>query len=544
MKNAKIILVSAFSLILTIMLIFFFTEKLDNKAFIMDSHTVIMFVWLVAYMFLFIGGAYFLLRKIRVIDSSRSLKIIFISLVSIFILKLIISSVSKGFDIDISCFTAWAEGSGRNLFGFYTPQEWCDYPPLYISILSFCGKLITFGVPKVIAIRLPALLAEIGISIIIYRIASKNFNNIAAIFLSIAFAMNPVVILDTSLWGQMDAVLAFFIVTAIYLSTGEFTFKGKLLNSKQPFPYHLLLSSMFFASAILIKPQALFFLPILIFALIKNKKVLLFILSGLTGIATIFLIIWPFDKVKFEYSTSKIIEIINGINPAFKDVTAFLSNLPFFKDFFWIGDLFLKTAGGYTGITINAANTYFPFGKNWKTDSERILGLDFATFGLILVGIVLILATLFYFKSNHKSIPWFTAIFLNAGIFMAATRMHERYMFTIIALLIIVFIYSKDILTPILGALFTLTIYINVDYVFTRQLVTSILYAPKAGNTWIEDSSGTIIFDSLMNLLGLVVLLALIMGLVFNNYLPIMKPQIVKPLTRTDFKKKKINKKY
>jgi len=539
MKKLKIGLIISFSVILISTLVLFLTEKLDGSKLLRDSHTEIMFVWVVVFFVLFIGGAYFFLTKKVEIESKKAFLYLMISLGIVFILKLVISSITKGFSIDTGCFTAWAAGAGKNLLGFYTPQEWCDYPPLYISILAFCGKLTSLGIPQLIAIRLPALFAEIGISLIIYKIASKNFNQTVGIFLGVMFALNPLVIFDTSIWGQMDTVLAFFIVTAIYLVTKT--------HARYPALYFIL-SSIFFASAILIKPQALFFLPILLFALIKNKKFLPILYSGLTGIGTIFLIILPFDKVKFVYASSKIISAINGAIPSLKDVTHFLSGLPFFRDFFWLADLFMGTAGGYSYITVNAANTYFPFGKNWVQDSMptnlkvgetppvigKILGLDYATFGLILVGVVLILAAVIYFKSNHRSIPWFTAIFLNVGIFMTATRMHERYMFTIVALFIIAFIYSKDLITPILGALFTLTIYINTDYVFTRQLVV--------GNTWIENGSPTTIFISILNLLGLFLLLALLLGLAFNNYLPILKQEIIKPLTRSTIRQKKFKK--
>jgi len=554
MKNPKAILVTVvvafISLITFISLVLFFNETIMVKdaggtsvpTFLRESHTIIMYVWVVLFIAISIAGSYYFLIKKKTIEPKKALLYLAIGLASTFILKIIISSVTKGFEIDTGCFTAWATGAGNNLFGFYTPAEWCDYPPLYISILSFCGKLVTLGIPKLIAIRLPALIAEIGISIIIYQLATKNFNRVAGIFLALLFAMNPLVIFDTSIWGQMDVVLAFFIVCAITLVLKR--------HAKYPSLYFIL-SSILFASAILIKPQALFFLPILIFALIKNKKFLPFLYSGLTGIATIFLLILPFDKVKFTLDTSKSVAMLNGILPAMKDLIATIAQLPVIKDFLWLLDLFMATAGRYNYISANAANTYFPFGKNGVYDSmpevkkgevapliEKVFGLDYATFGIILLCIVIVIALIVYLKGKHSSIPWFTAVFLNVGIFMTATRMHERYMFTVVALLVIAFIYSKDIITPMLGALFTLTIYMNVDAVFTRQLINNY---PWIDGSW-PGISKSMVMVSITNVLGFVILLGLLLGLAFNNYLPIFKTAIVKPLTRSSLSHRKLKK--
>ena len=529
MKRLRFILLSIIFFILGLTLILYFNEKIDGKA-LTEAHTNIMFTWFVVYSIAFMVIAYFFMNK-KLPDKINPAIVLSVSLFLILVLKIYISFVTKGFTVDTGCFCGWSNSAGENLFDFYT-KSWSDYPPLYIAILSFCGKLTSiFGIPQLIAIRIPSLLAEIGISLLIYRISTKNFTKTAGLFLAIAFALNPLVLFDNAIWGQMDVVLAFFIVLAIYL----------LQKNKFVF------ASILFASAILIKPQAIFFLPLLIFALIKNKKILPFIYSGLTGIATVFLIVLPFNKfqfqiltkgtespiVKFEYATSKIIEIVNGALPFLKSFTAVAFNLPVFREFIWLGDLFLRTASGYPYISSNAANTYFLFNKNTTEDSLyaiKALGINFSTLGLIFVGLIIIFGGIVYLRGKHNSIPWFTGVFLNVGIFMLATRMHERYMFTVVALIIIAYIYSKDLFTPVLLLLFTLTNYINIDYVFTKFVMINY--------PWINGDSRVILFVSFLNVIGLAALTAFLMGLAFKNYLPINKVSIPKALTRTAIRAK------
>ncbi|MEI6131524.1 MAG: glycosyltransferase family 39 protein [Bacillota bacterium] len=521
MKTLKIALIISYFAILLTTLIMFLTELIDAKSPLHETHTNVMYIWFAAFVVLLFVGLYFsVLNKID-LSKNNAFHFLVISIAIIFFVKIIISTYAKGLSIDVNLFTFWAKDAGKDLIGFYKPAPFfCDYPPLYITILAIFNKLTLIGIPEIITIRLPALFAEIGVSLLIFKIASKQSKYVLGLFLALAFSLNPLVIFDASLWGQMDSVLAFFIVLAIYLTT--------ITHKRFPSLYFIL-SAVVFASALLIKPQALFFFPILIFALLKNKKFLPILYAGFAGVVTITLIVLPFQKNNMP--------VVSGI-----------LDWPVVRDFVWIVNLFIGTAGGYTYATVNAATTYFPLGKNWVFDSpqpkdpnaiyEKVFGLDLATFGLILVGLVILIAAFVFLKGKHPGIPWLTAAFLNAGIFMTATRMHERYMFTVVVLLIVAFIYTKDLIVPFLIALFTLTIYINTDYVYTRQLVTATLYGPDKANTWIQNTSISINFVSILNMVGLITLFTILLGVAVNNYIPQQISNIQKPLTRTQIRSK------
>jgi Gpi18-like mannosyltransferase len=90
---------------------------------------------------------------------------------------------------------------------------------------------------------------------LIYRLAKKQLKAELAILACAVYALNPAVYIDSTIWGQVDSFFTMLVVAALVL----------LMKRR------LGLATVFFTASVLMKPQGVFFLPILLFELLKNR---------------------------------------------------------------------------------------------------------------------------------------------------------------------------------------------------------------------------------------------------------------------------------
>ena len=218
------------------------------------------------------------------------------------------------------------------------------------------------------------------------------------------------------------------------------------------------------------KPQGIFFLPVLLFELIRQRSLKYFITVFTAGLGTMLVVAFPFA----------------------------LNQEPL-----WIFKLYLNTAGEYTSITMNAFNIFSLVGANFKDGSIIPFLLRYNTWGLIFSISVLLIAGWLYLKSKHEAAPIIAAIILNSGAFIFAPKMHERYMYPVIALLLIALIYlkSKRILLLLCG--FSVTIFMNIHVLFYRMLMFDVVGAHMVGS----EVYPVVFVFSLMNVLLFVYLI-------------------------------------
>lgn len=62
-------------------------------------------------------------------------------------------------------------------------------------------------------LRIPSMICDLGITILIYRMVRLK----KALFASSLFLFNPIIIYNSAVWGQMDAINNFFFIGALYL---------------------------------------------------------------------------------------------------------------------------------------------------------------------------------------------------------------------------------------------------------------------------------------------------------------------------------------
>ena len=103
-------------------------------------------------------------------------------------------------------------------------------------------------------LQLIPILFDLGAGALLYKIAKRKFSEGSSLILSATYVLSPVVVLDSSAWGQVDGVFTFFLLLVCYLCMEE----------KRIFAYFA------FVAGVLIKPQMIMFAPLLIWTIIEQ----------------------------------------------------------------------------------------------------------------------------------------------------------------------------------------------------------------------------------------------------------------------------------
>ena len=223
----------------------------------------------------------------------------------------------------------------------------------------------------------------------------------AAVFAGI-FLFTPASFLDSAIWGQVDSVFTLFVVLMCYFAT----------EKKLPLAYFA------FAIGILIKPQTLIFGPVLLFAIVDQvfldsfrndsrevfwKKFFIHLGSGLLAIGVLVLLMVPFD-----------------FSQALKQYTDTVTSYPY--------------------ASVNAYNIWTMFGKNWTDQAETFLAIPYHVWGMIFIGLSVVAAAVVNFKTKEKASKYyFVAALLYFSIFCLSVRMHERYAYPALALMLLAY---------------------------------------------------------------------------------------------------------
>ena len=322
------------------------------------------------------------------------------------LLRCLFAYFYKGFLTDTACFSGWSERVYLEGFAnFYSPDSFSDYPPGYMYILYLLGAIMAnfhmgyLSNPSLLLLKLPAIFCDMAAGGLVYRIAKKFVSQKVALFLAAAYLFNPAVFINSSIWGQVDAVLTLVVLLLCNLLT-----EGKTI------PAYFV-----FALGILLKPQVLVFTPLLLYGIYEHvfasnfqwKKFFMNLFSGLAAIMGMLLLCIPFglDKVINQYSS---------------------------------------TLGFYPYISVNAYNFWALFGLNWSSQEKSFLFFTYKEFGtIVIVVLTLLSAFLFLRKQKSKERYYITGSFLIITMFLFSVRMHERYLFPGILLLLITYITSQ-----------------------------------------------------------------------------------------------------
>ena len=186
--------------------------------------------------------------------------------------RLVLAATTNGLFFDVSLFRQWSDrlvARGPSLF--YEPGYFVDYPPGYLYVLLVLGhasRVLTGGAPPVPLLKLPAILADLGVAVIAVLLAARMSRGDSARWPGIraaaaaAILLNPGLILVSAVWGQVDSILALLVMAGLYvLSAGRPRIAGEAAG--------ILLLAVVIAT----KPQAVFALPVVAVVLIHRHLV-------------------------------------------------------------------------------------------------------------------------------------------------------------------------------------------------------------------------------------------------------------------------------
>lgn len=339
-------------------------------------------------------------------------------------LRLALARTVEGMPNDIACFKGWAMLAADDLPGMYNKEVFLDYPPFYMYTLFIVGKLASakwLGLDLTLLVKLPPMLADAATAYLIYRLSAKRIKADLGIVLAAMFLFNPAIILNSTLWGMVDSFFMLLVIAAIVL-----IIEGKVECSV-----------IFFASAVLMKPQGIFFLPVLLFELLKRRSLRTFARSCVLGLITSLAILLPFSI---------------GQDPL------------------WIFKLYLNTASGYTLASLNAYNLFSLLGANMRPDADILFLFSYKAWGLVFDALLVVYAGFVYLKGRHAANPMLIALVINAGAFVLSSRMHERYMYPVVALALLLVAYLKDMRLLVIYPAATAIVFLNTNDVLSRAI--------------------------------------------------------------------------
>ncbi len=161
------------------------------------------------------------------------------------VLALIIRLIAAPFGTlekpDMNNFQAWsAQLSEKGLHGFYD-EGWSDAWPGYLYVLWFLGPVKHFFVSfPAVLFKLPAIVADIVAGILVFAAVSR-FNKKAALPSAVFYLLNPAVIANSALWGQIDGIAAMFILAVLFFASEWPIVSAALLGVGVLFKWYVLL---------------------------------------------------------------------------------------------------------------------------------------------------------------------------------------------------------------------------------------------------------------------------------------------------------------
>ncbi len=320
-------------------------------------------------------------------------------LITGFVLRVICGLLFYGYGGDIDYgFKPWALDLADNgSFGFYERMD-ADYTPGYLYVLWILGGLIKLfnasGIGAAFIIKIPALICDLVSVYLIYKILNKHASERVALICALFYAVIPVILTNSAVWGQMDSVLAMLLLLSFSFILDK-NFTGLFIT---------------YTVAVLVKIQAVFAFPaiatFIIYQFVKHPEVRKkLIITSVCCVVGFFVVAIPFG---------------NG-NP------------------FYVIPRYFQTVGQYNYYTLNAFGFYGAIGLNFKDLPTVVNVLNYVFIALVFGAVVWL-----YLKCKDRSKLILLTATTIVTIFTFAAKMHERYLFPAIVLLLLYCGLSKD----------------------------------------------------------------------------------------------------
>lgn len=393
----------------------------------------------------------------------RSGKMIWLLLGVALLVRLIVALRVPGYHTDINCFSGWSDRIfSVGLTRFYSPDYFCDYPPGYMLLLwpvalirRALGLLLNTALYRMFLKLLP-MLADVAGAYLLWRTAKKRMSPRLALLLAGLYAFNPAAICNSAAWGQIDALLTLLIALCALSAAEDRYFKALL----------------WFAAALLVKPQALLFAPLGLVAM-------------LTGI-----VMAPDAETRarhlkgFLLGALACVGILYAVALLFcaRQATGFADLLA--RPVTWMIELYSGTMQGYRFMTINTLNLHCLLGLNWARMeahpvAERVAWALFALSYVYTAALCII---------SHKKPR--RLLLLGATLIMLVCAfgpmMHERYVFPAMLLLALAFAMDRDVRLLVGLIALTATLFLNETLVLQGGMTEANFGHLQEAESWLN----------------------------------------------------------
>lgn len=358
-------------------------------------------------------------------------KPVVIALIIAFVAKLMLAvwgSTNAAIDLgDQSTFRYWTSLlTGNGWENFYSKAKYFPYPPLANYLFFLLGKLcLILHVPLQSSLfnfflRLPVILADLGTAILLFLLAKRFLIFRQAYWVLLLYLFSPAVIFISSVWGQQDGLMTFFLLLALYLFTGKKISLGMVM---------LLL-------AFLLKPQALPLIIPLYFLAWSRGGIKKIFLGTMLALILFFAMFYPFYP-----------------NDPFLGPLGYFSQI--LKDF-------------SPRFTSSAFNFWYLLYGGWKDNFPLLFGVSAKIWSQALVIVAAFSFSLLAYLKKDLRDKILAVALSGLAFFLFFTQVKERYLFASLPFLLLFSFLSKNrvaiilaIVTPILFALNSLGFFIG-----------------------------------------------------------------------------------
>ncbi len=371
----------------------------------------------------------------------------------------IIFSLFLTYEPDFLTWKIWGSQITEVGFSKFYDNFWCDYMPGYLYVLrALDGVKSTFPVFLTdILFKIPANLADLGISVSIFYALRRITTVRNAMIASVVYLFNPASLSNSTFWGQVDSFHALPILLSIITALGR----------------RYVLSGIFAALAFMIKPPSIVVFPLI----------------GLIAIEPLFRE-YRKPTIKTFIPTLKVVLAIV--------ITSVILTLPFIWDkldafgYIFTGPLELIRArfsaayDQYTYASLNAFNFWGSFAM-WRNDGTLFLGISYKSWGTVifasiytLIGALLVRVV---YKSRGERGKDFSYFIYQAitliifSLFLFITRAHERHLLP--AIVFFTLLTYRHWILWYLYAIVSLVYVLNMVYSYI-QLTTSYKGIPES----------------------------------------------------------------
>ncbi|MDI6839530.1 MAG: glycosyltransferase family 87 protein [bacterium] len=146
--------------------------------------------------------------------SNKRVKTLLFLVVTCFLVRIIPASFIYGTE-DIRDWLTLAKDIGSNI-NIYT-EEFYHFTPLWAYICYFMCKLSSLiRVPHFVMVKLPGIISDVLLSLAVYDAMSRLGKKAMKIALC-GVVLNPILIITSTIWGQLDSVIILFVFLSWYL---------------------------------------------------------------------------------------------------------------------------------------------------------------------------------------------------------------------------------------------------------------------------------------------------------------------------------------